>query len=179
MLDKIKKLFTKEAPKTNLSIKELKVGYIVDYFMESWEVKSHGEYSFDGGSYGAEFLIDNGKRKQFLYVEEDGTLDHITLSETLALNSIDPAIRTQIINTDNAPNTFDYQGEAYFFVECSAGLFKDYKAKEEDASEFVMYDFKNKAEDKFISITRWSETELEAAAGQSIKEYEFSNILPK
>ncbi len=31
-----------------------------------------------------------------------------------------------------------------------------------------MYDFKNKAEDKFISITRWSETELEAAAGQSI-----------
>jgi len=178
MLDKIKKFFSPDKPKIDLTLADLKKGFILDYFMESWEVKSHGEYSYDGGSYASEFLIDCGNKKHFLYVEEDDMLADVTLSISVPMNAIDTSLRSIIQKTDEAPDSFEFEGETYYFVECSSGLYKDYGQKQEEAVEFVMYDFKNKTEDKIVSIVRWSETDFEASKGYTVKKVEFSNILP-
>jgi hypothetical protein len=180
MFDKIKKFFGKEdEPKTDLTLFQMKKGYFVDYFMQSWEVKEHAEYDFDGAGIGTEYLIDNGSEKQYLFVMEKGTENEVSLAKSIALNKIDSRIRTNIIEFDKSPHSFFYEDEEYFLFEASSGHYKQYDEGDDDWAQFVMYDYRNKEEDKFVSISRWSETELEAAAGTFVKDYEFSNIIPR
>ena len=127
-------------------------GLYFGLFYGIMEVKSHGEYSYDGGSYASEFLIDCGNKKHFLYVEEDDMLADVTLSISVPMNAIDTSLRSSIQKTDEAPDSFEFEGETYYFVECSSGLYKDYDQKQEEAVEFVMYDFKNKTETRLLAL---------------------------
>ena len=49
---------------------------------------------------------------------------------------------------------------------------------EGDGEEVIRWEFLDEDEENFLGIEQWSETELAAAAGFFVEDYEFTSILP-
>ena len=53
---------------TNLSLKDLDVGFIFDYDMKSWVVKEVYKYDWGNNNYTSEYKVDSGDEVAFLPV---------------------------------------------------------------------------------------------------------------
>ncbi|NBC82274.1 MAG: DUF4178 domain-containing protein [Bacteroidetes bacterium] len=160
---------------TNLSLRDLRKGYIIDYFMQSWEVKEAYQYDWGNNFFSKEYLITNGKEKKYLHVEDDGELI-LSLTEDANILSIDKSLKSDIIAHDKPSSTINYKGKIFYMDEESQGYFRD--MDNDYWSEFVSWDFVDEEKKELIGLTRWGESEIEASVGIFVEEYEFSNIVP-
>ena len=176
MFEKIKKLFRGDAPKTNPTLLDLQVGWVVEYDLKDWVVKKHYEYDWGNEFYSTEFLLDSGDDQLFLAVSDEDTEIECSISREIPLNSFSLEARKSITDNDVAPKEVEYLGKKYFLSETSQGYSNEKGSSAR--SEFVMYDYKDASEKEFVSITRWSESELEAFEGTYIPSYSFENIIP-
>ncbi|MGD1846069.1 MAG: DUF4178 domain-containing protein [Salibacteraceae bacterium] len=174
LFDRFKK--KKEDIKLDYSLFEMKKGFVLDYFLKTWEVKKVDIYDWGNGETSREYLIDSGDDAQFLHVEP-GTPLKCTLSKTLELREIDPLLASSIVKADDAPQQLVYQNETYHKVSSAQGYCGEEGSPEEDWSKFVNWTYD--CGEKFISVDRWDEEEFSAAYGCYVKPFEFSDILPR
>ncbi|MBL4716662.1 MAG: hypothetical protein COC01_01005 [Bacteroidetes bacterium] len=174
LFDSFKK--KKKEVKIDFNLNELKVGFMVDYFMQTWEVKKVYLYDWGNNIETREYLIDSGKETYYLHIEDDDKLK-CSLSQKIELRDIDPGLAVQITSQDDAPQQIVFEGITYHRVSSGQGYCGEEGDNDEDYSNFVNWMFEN--ENDFISIDRWGEEEFSAAKGSFVKEIEFSNILPK
>ncbi len=164
-------------PSDQLTVSDLKKGYIIDYFMKSWEVKACYEYDWGNNFFSKEFKLDAGDEVIYLSVEED---DEITLavSRGVPLMSIDKNLKYNIIDRDEPGiREIVYKGKVFYYNESSQGIQRDLDYYNEP-HKFVAWEYTDEEEKEFIYISRWGEEEIEAAHGEYVENYEFSNILP-
>lgn len=160
----------------NYTVNDLKKGFFVDYFLQSWEVKKVDIYDWGNNRTSREYLIDSGTERQYLHVEDEGQLV-CTLSKDLELNQLPTGFLNHIVQQDDAPQQLVYKNETYQRISSAQGFCGEEGSNEKDWSKFVNWMFEN--ENGFISIDRWGEEEFSAATGKYVQEIEFSNILPK
>lgn len=178
MFDFLKK--KKEEPTydvTNLSLKDLDVGFIFEYDMKSWVVKEAYEYDWGNNNFSKEYKVDAGDEVAFLGIEDDGELN-ISLTKAIKMREIDEDVADEIVKNDKPQRKIHFGGELYHLDSDSAGYFKDLGKDTDDWDELVSWEFYNEDEDKIVSITRWDEQTFEYFAGVVPKEYQFSNIIP-
>lgn len=183
-----------------ITLWDLKKGYMLDYEARTWEVK--GVYQYDWGRSGktTEYKLHDGIEIIFMHLDqEDGELV-ITMSQKIkmgelgyprqnesglgfrvksdAVNTVGgQQIRNAIMQNDVPPKEIVYQGTTYYMTEESEGYFRD--LDERERYRFIEWSFEDNSEEKCISISRWSETELEVSAGVYAQDFEISNILPR
>lgn len=177
MFDFFKK--KKEEPSydvTNLSLKDLNVGFIFDYDMKSWVVKEVYEYDWGSNNYSKEYKVDSGDEVAFLSIEDDSELT-ITLTKSIKIRKIEEDVVDEILKTEKAPGKIHYESEIYYQHSDSAGYFRNC-IKKTDWEELFSWEFYNENEDKIISITQWDERTFEAFAGIVLQPFHFSNIIP-
>ncbi len=162
---------------TNLSLRDLNFGFIVDYDDKSWIVKEVYEYDWGNHNFSKEYRIDSGDQVGYLNVSEQDEL-LLTLTNPIKLHKIDEDIMAEVKKEQKPPRQIHYNGEIFHLDEDSAGYFRDCSKKTEDWEEFVSWDYYNEDEDQIVSITQWDEFNIEAHAGKVLKEYQFSNIIP-
>ena len=177
MFDFFKK---KKAPTydvTNLSLKDLNVGFIFDYDMKSWVVKEVYKYDWGNNNFTSEYKVDSGDEVAFLHIADEGELE-ISLSKSIRISKIDEAITDEIEKNEKPPRKIHFDEELYYLEEDAAGYFRDLSKETEDWEELVTWEYLNDEATKVLSITQWDIRNFEASAGLVLKEFQFSNIIP-
>jgi len=178
MFDFFKK--KKEKPQydvTNLSVKDLDVGFIFDYDMKSWVVKEVYGYDWGNNSFTREYKVDSGDEVAFLDVEDDDELS-LVMSKPTTLRKIEEDVADKITKKGKPPKKIHFEGDLYYKEEDSAGYFKNVAKESYDWEEFITWDYINENETHVVSITQWDEQTIEASAGLIVKPYQISNIIP-
>ncbi len=162
---------------TNLSLKDLNVGFIFDYDMKSWVVNEVYKYDWGNNNFTSEYKVDSGDEVAFLHIADEGELE-ISLSKSIRISKIDEAITDEIEKNEKPPRKIHYSEELYYLEEDAAGYFRDLSKETEDWEELVTWEYMNDEATKVLSITQWDTRNIEASAGLILKEYQFSNIIP-
>jgi len=160
-------------PLADLILSKLKVGYVVDYDMATWQVTAHSYYEIDGDRID-EWEFSDGQRTLYLEREEDDEVEW-AMSEKLALSKIDSDLRGHLKTNEEPPDTLTVDGVSYAGESTAAGEY--YKDGKGPGREFVVWDYESK-DGRSLSVEQWGESEYEASLGQTVQEYQFSNILP-
>ena len=162
---------------TNLSLKDLNVGFIFDYDMKSWVVKEVYKYDWGNNNFTSEYKVDSGDEVAFLHIADEGELE-ISLSKSIRISKIDEAITDEIEKNEKPPRKIHFDEELYYLEEDAAGYFRDLSKETEDWEELVTWEYLNDEATKVLSITQWDIRNIEASAGLVLKEFQFSNIIP-
>jgi len=177
MFDFLKKKKVPAYDVTNLSLKDLNVGFIFDYDMKSWVVKEVYKYDWGNNNFTSEYKVDSGDEVAFLHIADEGELE-ISLSKSIRLSKIDEAIADEIEKNEKPPRRIHFNEKLYFLEEDAAGYFRDLSKETEDWEELISWEYLNDEATNVLSITQWDIRNIEASAGLILKEYQFSNIIP-
>ncbi|MDG1106428.1 MAG: DUF4178 domain-containing protein [Cyclobacteriaceae bacterium] len=177
MFDFLKKKKVPAYDVTNLSLKDLNVGFIFDYDMKSWVVKEVYKYDWGNNNFTSEYKVDSGDEVAFLHIADEGELE-ISLSKSIRLSKIDEAIADEIEKNEKPPRKIHFNEKLYFLEEDAAGYFRDLSKETEDWEELISWEYLNDEATNVLSITQWDIRNIEASAGLILKEYQFSNIIP-
>lgn len=163
-------------PLHDLTIPNLKKGWMLDYDMKTWEVVAVHKYDWGEGEYTKEWELRSGRETLFLeYEAEDG--ESYIISKRIPIGKIDGNIKEYLSTHEDPPERITYKNETYYLDEEGGGLFlEDGQGPE---TELLYWDFTDDSEEKFITIEQWGETEFEAYEGFYAEGYQFTNILPR
>ena len=162
---------------TNLSVKDLNVGFIFDYDMKSWVVKEAYKYDWGNHNFTKEYKVDSGDETAFLHVDDDTELS-LTLSKPLKLKKIEEDIFADITEKQKAPDRIHIDGKIFYLHSDSAGYFLDCGKKEEAWEELMSYEYYDEDEAEFVSISQWDERTIEAFSGIVLEPFQITNIIP-
>ena len=160
----------------DLNIKNLSKGCIVDYEMKSWIVKDVTEYDWGNNMFTFEYILTDEINTLFLHVNDDATLK-LDISSPIGLLKLDRNLKSSIVEKDTPIKEITYEGEEYILTDEFLGHCKSTDDGDEDWSKFINWVYHTKNEDKYISVNRWGETDIDAATGKYVKEFMFSNLL--
>lgn len=163
-------------PLKDLILSNLKIGYLVDYDLKTWEVTAHNKCKWGEGNNSDEWELTSGHEVMYLEREEDDEVEW-TFTKKIPVSSVGEEIPGYIRKNEDAPEEIKYQGKTYHLQDCCGGRF--YKSGKDFYDEFLCWDYMDESEDFVLSIEQWSETSFEASHGEYVEEYQFSNILPK
>ena len=174
-----KKKKVEEKYSGDLTVNDLKKGFFIDYFMKSWEITDEFEYDWGNNFSSKEFRLDAGDERMYMSVEDDDELK-ISISKKVPMTQVNPDLKAFIIEMDEPMKSFEYKGKKFYLSEESQGHYRNVEDGDGDDSwsAFVMWDFLDEKEEEFISISRWTEQNIEAFEGSYVGDYEFSNIIP-
>lgn len=163
-----------EVDYTEPTLTSMKVGYMLDYDMKTWEVTSYATYDYDG-YVTREWTLRSGDEIRFLEGgEEDGRMQW-SLTAAIDLQAIQGDVAEAIDRAGDPPERLGYAGGDYEGIESSAGLYRDGGMGE--GREFVSWSYAG-ADGKMLFISQWGDREFSAYAGTQVEEYQFSDILP-
>ncbi len=171
--------FKKEKQESTVDFKvgDLKKGYMVDYFIKTWEVKKVYIYDWGNNSFAREYLLDSGDESLYLYIE-DNDESICSIWKNIDLFEIKSDVVKTIIANDDAPNEILYDSKVFTKKESSQGHCLE-EGQEDEYSELISWTYQNMDNKELISISRVGEEEFEASHGNYAQEFEFSNILPR
>ena len=156
--DWLKGLFADKEPELDpleLSLADLKKGYLVDYDLKTWQVASHNTYDFDGDR-AEEWELFSGDDRCYLGVERDDE-DEWSISRKIAFSALGTEIKDHLIKHDDPPGTIVYDGTRYTLEESGAGhFFADGRVA---GDEMIYWDYTDETGEKLLTLEQWGETE--------------------
>lgn len=161
---------------TNIKVTDLELGYVLDYDLTSWIVDKMYEYDWGDNFFTREFVINNGKKKLYLHIEEDDELE-ISVTEKVPIRVLGEHILDVIKNTDKGPERITYKDEVYYLDSENSGYIRN--VENEHWGELIHWLYLDKEEEKLITIEQTGEQSFEATVGVYIDAFEISNILPQ
>ena len=88
-------------PLRDLTLSNLKVGYLVDYDLKTWEVKSQSSYAL-ADTESQEWELDAGDDSCFLEREEDDAVEW-NISRKIDFSALGQGVRTHVRQHDDPP----------------------------------------------------------------------------
>ena len=161
-------------PLADLVLERMKVGFLVDYDLATWTVTAYNRYDFDGDEV-EEWELTEGHRKRYLERSQDDGV-RWSLSKKIPVGSIDGEVRRRVIDHGDPPEEVSYRGTDYFLESSAAGRMM--AGGDGPPQELIKWEYCDADAEKYLTVEQWGETEVEAAAGVAVHEYQFENILP-
>ena len=157
-----------------LTLDAMRVGFLVDYDLKTWEVIGYNTYDYDGFET-QEWVLRCGEEVRFLEREEDDGQVEWSLTRRIRIARIQEPVVDRIRAGEDPPEVIHFEGRRYEAVECSAGLF--YEGGGGEGREFVEWNYES-GEERLLSISQWGENDFSAYEGEYVEEYQFTDILP-
>jgi len=161
---------------SNISIRDVRKGFIFDYDLKSWEVKAEYEYDWGNEYFTYEYKIVAADDTAYLYVAEDDEL-FLSISRKINFAMLPEEVEEGIRNEGRPPKRITYNDVTFFRNSESPGFFKEVGAPG-ISDEFMSWEYLDETEMNILSIEQWGEEEYAAALGKVVREMDFSNILP-
>ena len=161
-------------PLRDLTLSDLKPGYVLDYDLKSWQVTAQHAYDYDGDRVD-EWEISCADEVLFLDREDDDELVW-SLTKKIRLNDIEGDLRSHLKDHEDPPEELSYKGEQYIAESSDVGNF--YKDCGDEGQELIVWDYLDRSGKKTLSIEQWGDDEYEASVGEVVEEFQFSDILP-
>ena len=162
---------------SNITVANLRKGFLFDYDLQTWTVKEEYKYDWGDGFFTKEFQVSNGKDSRYLHIAEDNGIS-LTWTQKVRIRTINEDLPEQIIKNDYPPKKLTYQNITYFLDGESAGYFNDAGSKSQDWSELISWEYYDESGNHLLAIEQWGERDFDAAVGELIQEGEISHILP-
>ena len=160
-------------PIADLVLERLKVGYLLDYDLRTWKVTDHTRYRFNDGGQAEEWELTAERDK--IYLERStGDGESWALSNTLPIGKLGN-VRSHILENEDPPDQIEYDGVTYYLEGSLGGQMISADGTEHD---LIVWELVDDTEERFLAIQQWSETEVTAAVGRFVEDYQFTNILP-
>ncbi len=177
LMDFLKKDKQEDAfdPLHDLTLSKLKVGYMVDYDLKTWQVTAYNRYDYGDGYYTEEWELTSGREKIYLEREEDDEVIW-TVSKKLPIGAIGQEVIRHIIEHEDPPDQIVVKGKTYYLDESGPVYFLE--GGKGPGVGFIEWVFIDEEDETFVTIEQWGEEEFEASEGYYVEEYQFSNILP-
>ncbi len=162
-------------PLADLVLEKLRVGYLVDYDLETWEVTAHNRYRWNGGGTSEEWELTSGREKRYLELsEDDGPC--WTLARKVPFGKVGSEVRNHILKHEDPPDEVTVDGKTYYLDESDGGYFDP--GGTGGGEPLIKWELVGEDDEGFLTLEQWGETELAASVGIYVEEYQFSNILP-
>jgi hypothetical protein len=162
-------------PLQDLTLSKLKVGYLLDYDLKTWEVKGYHTYNFDGDLV-EEWELDSGDDQCYLERAKDDEVEW-AMTRKISLSELGERIREYIDQHEDPPEEIVYQGTRFSLEESGGGYY--YRGGKGTGEEMICWDYTDASGERVLSIEQWGEDEFEASVGSRVQEYQFTNILPR
>ena len=156
------------------SLSTMKVGFLVDYDLKTWQVTGRGSYDYEGYTT-EEWELQADDQVCFLERGVEDGKAYWTLTRAIGIDEIEGDIAAAIIAAGDPPETVRFEGDEYVGSTSDAGLYR--KAGTDAEREFVNWSFEGE-ESKVLFISQWGERDFAAYAGLEVEEYQFTDILP-
>lgn len=162
-------------PLRDLVLDKLRVGFVLDYEGQSWEVTAFNLYDMGRRGKVEEWALTSAGETLFLERFEDDEVVW-SLFRKIQLREIQGNVRQQILENEDPPDTLVYKGDQYHMNDSQQGYFLP--NGEGPGEEFISWNYLDESGLKILSVEQWDEDEFDAVAGLFVKPYQFSNILP-
>ncbi len=158
----------------DFAVKDLQIGFILEYQLRNWEVTDRTTYLWDNGVKDLEFTISDGREKQYLnYAATD---EGLSIYWKEPLNEVWPqaaekmrrgtGMDTQKIVFNG--KTYTYAAEGYAIVQNSVEKF-----------EMRNWLFESEDQEFLLSFNKYEDNSCEVYAGKYIGRHTITNILPR
>lgn len=162
-------------PLRDLVLSRLKVGFMLDYDLKTWQVTASNRYEDGSGTFRDEWELTHGREKIYLESQEDDDVEW-SISRKIPIGMIGKPVTDHIIKHEDPPDMIIVREEAWYLDSSSPlKFFANGRGPGQPLIEWVFVDA---SQQKFITIEQWDEENFEAAEGQLVEEFEFTNILP-
>ena len=161
-------------PLVDFELGAMKVGYLVDYDMETWEVTGYNTYDYSG-SETEEWVLETSGKVVYLERASDGEITW-TLTESISMSQISEDVVEHTLRHDDPPKNLTHNGRGYRLMESGAGLF--HEDAEGAGKEFISWAYCDESGTNVMFVTQYGERDFKSVAGEYVQEYQFTNILP-
>jgi len=155
---------------------ELKAGYLVDYDLKTWEVAASNYYDWGDGEVSREWQLKTVADVAYLEKESDDE-DEWSLNRKIAFGRLGSEIKEQILETGDPPEKIVFEGTTYYLEEMAGGHF--YEKGKDPGKEMLRWSYEDDGGRRYLCIEQWGEQDFDAAVGEPVEEYQFTNILPR
>ena len=162
----------------NITIRDLKKGFFVDYDLQTWEVNEAYSYDWGDNYFTKEFQLTSASDQIYLHIDENDDLE-LTVAKKVKLRVIDEDLPEEIVKNEHPPKKINFKGKTYYRDGENQGYFSDKPDNDDSWTELISWDYYDEEEENFINIEQWGEREFEASYGVVAKEFQFSNIIPR
>jgi hypothetical protein len=163
-------------PLKDLSLSELKVGYLLDYDLKTWEVTAYNYYDWGGGDISHEWQLRSGD--EVVYLEkESGDEEEWSLNRKIAFASLGSGLKEQIIENGDPPEEMVFEGTAFTMEEMAGGHF--HQDGQGPGKELLRWSYEDDEGRRYLGVEQWGEEDFDATVGEPVEEYQFTNILPR
>lgn len=160
-------------PLADLVLEKLKVGYLVDYDMQTWQVTSYCRYNFSGKDDSVEEWEITAAGEQRFLERADGAW---SLSRRMSIGDIGGDVRQHILDHEDPPERIVFEGTEFNLDASYSGQMLPEGTG--PGRDVIRWEFLDGTETTFVGVEQWSETEFAAAAGFVVEDYQFTHILP-
>jgi hypothetical protein len=175
-------IFKGKAPKeqgpdvtSGLTLAKLQPGWMVDYDLKTWEVRSHHTYDWSEGDLTHEWQLVAGDSVLYLELEHDD-VDDWSLNSLIDFSSLGQEVKPAIQQNGDPPETINLDGITYYMEEMAGGQFL--KNTQGPGQNLLRWSYEDENGEKYLTIEQWGENEFQAYLGIPAQEYQFTNILP-
>ncbi len=162
-------------PFLDLVLSKLKVGYLLDYDLKTWEVTEYNKYDWDNDTYNHEWELKSGSEVVYLECEDDDEPEWV-LAKKIPFRKLGPGLSKHIQENGDPPDELKYEGVTYHLEDGSGGYFCKGGGKER--AEFLYWEFLDESGEQILTVEQWDEDDFEASLGLYVEEYQFTHILP-
>ena len=102
LFDKLKR--KKEEPDIDITLSKLKVGYLLDYDLKTWEVTEYNKYDWGDDVYSYEWELTTSDEVLYLEREDDEDEVEWTMVKKIPIRSIDSGLGKYIQEHEDPPD---------------------------------------------------------------------------
>lgn len=164
---------------SNISIRDIRKGWLLDYDSQEWVAKEEYEYDWGNENLSYEFMLESDQGNTlFLSLEDDDGLQCV-LSEKVKFNRLPNVeqIAEEIEKNGRPPRKVEYNNITFYRESETPGFFRN--IKDENATEFIVWEYWDDTEKQVLNIEQWDDNDFEVSVGKVVRETAFSNFLPK
>ena len=177
LFDKFKKKQEPHYDPNNIKIEDLRVGFMFDYDLNTWQIKEEYEYDWGDNYFTREYKIEAADDVAYLHIDysDEGSM---TLSKKLKVRALGEDLPEEIVENKRPPKKIEDKGTTYYLDKESPGYFSDDPEDDESWVEFISWDYYDSEEKLVACVEQWGTREFEASYGKVVNDFEITNILP-
>ena len=139
---------------SQLTVDNLKVGFIVDYNLKTWNVICENQYDWENGFSEKSFTLAQGTQKLHLFLNNDHDNQIVLVSNPINIYAIDESLEDEILKEKRSKNILSYNETNYYRENTKEGLKFDLINKT-DGNKLIAWEYFDKERTQVIRIEQY------------------------
>ena len=177
LFDRFKKKEEPHYDPNNLTISDLRVGFMFDYDLKTWQISEEYEYDWGDNYFTREYKLETSDDTAYLHIDHNDE-GFMTISRKLKVRALGEDIPEEIADNKRPPKKITFEGVEYLLDKESPGYFSDDPDDDQSWVEFISWDYYDSEGKLTACVEQWGEREFEASYGKVVQDFELTNILP-